>query len=89
MRTLTKSIAALVAVLSLSLLLAGCGAKSADWQGYSSPGAGSGMTADNFKDEGPGRTDPSRGAGISDNDTHNDGAFGPTNEARGTQSNEN
>jgi len=89
MKTLTKSILTLVAVLSISMFVAGCGPKSADWQGYSAPGAGSGMTADNFKDAGPGRTDPSRGAGISDNDTHSDGAFGPTNEARGTESHEN
>ena len=89
MKTLTKSILALVAVLSISMFVAGCGSKSADWQGYSAPGAGSGMTADNFKDAGPGRTDPSRGAGISDNDTNDAGVFGPTNEARGTESNEN
>lgn len=89
MKTLTKSLLALVAVFSLSMFLAGCGSKSADYQGYSAPGAGSGMTADNFSDTGAGRTDPTRGAGYSDNDANNAGAFGPTNEARGTESNEN
>ena len=89
MRTLTKSIVALVAVLSLSMVLAGCGSRSADWQGYSASGAGSGMTSDNFKAPSAGRTDPTRGAGVSENDANNAGAFGPTNEARGTQSNEN
>ena len=89
MRTLTKSIVALVAVLSLSMVLAGCGAKSADWQGYSSAGAGTSMGGDNFKAPGAGRTDPTRGAGVSENDANNAGVAGPTNDARGTQSNEN
>ncbi|MBB5349451.1 hypothetical protein JWG42_14990 [Desulfoprunum benzoelyticum] len=89
MKTLTKSILALVAVLSISLFVAGCGPKSADWQGYSAPGAGTGMSGDNFSSMGAGNSDPSRGAGISDNDTHNAGVFGPTNEARGTESHEN
>lgn len=89
MKTITKSLLALVAVFSLSMFLAGCQSKFADYQGYSAPGAGSAATSDNVKASSGGYTDPTRGAGYSDNDANNAGVSGPTNEARGTQSMEN
>jgi uncharacterized lipoprotein YehR (DUF1307 family) len=49
MKTLAKSLLALVAVLSMVTFLAGCQSKSADYQGYSAPAAGSGMIADNYE----------------------------------------
>jgi PBP1b-binding outer membrane lipoprotein LpoB len=49
MKTLTKSLLALVAVLSMAMFLTGCQSKSADYQGYSAPAAGSGVIADNYE----------------------------------------